>query len=332
MHVWPDVDPELPMAQSNLMINVKAADPRDWRKWLVYQRERFPLLAHGPLVAAFSFSAVTLSSVLRGAESLPSIGQYIGAFIGSLGFFMLLRLADEFKDNAEDTKYRPYRAVPRGLVTLAELRTIAFVIMGIQLLVSLILEPRLLGPLLLTWAYLWLMYREFFVPAWLKSHPFTYMWTHMLIMPLIDIYTSACDWMVVGTTVPPGLKWFLLASFFNGMVIEIGRKIRAPEQEEAGVDSYTHLWGIPLAMGAWLLAQLLTLLTALPAAHAVSSLTPFAVGMGFMLFISAQQSYYFFKTPTPKLAKFFEVQSGAWTLGLYLGLGLLSLTMREYVT
>jgi 4-hydroxybenzoate polyprenyltransferase len=36
---------------------------------------------------------------------------------------------------------------------------------------------------------------------------------------------------------PAGLFWFLAASFCNGVVIEIGRKIRAPAQEEEGVDA-----------------------------------------------------------------------------------------------
>ena len=35
------------------------ATPRrgHWLRWWIYQRERFPLLGHGPLIAAFSFSA-----------------------------------------------------------------------------------------------------------------------------------------------------------------------------------------------------------------------------------------------------------------------------------
>ena len=36
-------------------------------------------------------------------------------------FFLQLRIADEFKDFAEDSRFRPYRPVPRGLVTLTEL-------------------------------------------------------------------------------------------------------------------------------------------------------------------------------------------------------------------
>lgn len=305
-----------------------SADPRDWRRWIVYQRERFPLLQHGPLVAAFSFSAVTLSWVLRPDAELPSFGQYLGAFMGSLGFFMLLRIADEFKDNADDTKFRPYRAVPRGLVTLSELRGVALGIMVIQLFIPVMLSPMLVGPLLLTWGYLWLMYREFFVPDWLKKHPFTYMWTHMLIMPLIDIYTSSCEWLVAGDQVPHGLEWFLWASFFNGMVIEIGRKLRSPEQEETGVDSYTQLWGAPLAVGAWMVAMLLTLLTALGAASAADAVSGVAIVLSLLMVLVAVNSVRFLQTRDGAVAKRFEMLAGVWTLTLYLSLGVLPLWNR----
>ena len=50
----------------------------------------------------------------------------------------------------------------------------------------------------------------------------------MLIMPLIDFYATACDWLTAGVLCRTGSSG-VLASYFNGIVIEIGRKIRAPE-------------------------------------------------------------------------------------------------------
>jgi hypothetical protein len=37
----------------------------------MYQRERFPVFAHAPLIAAFSLSAVSYSGLIRGARGLP---------------------------------------------------------------------------------------------------------------------------------------------------------------------------------------------------------------------------------------------------------------------
>ena len=44
-------------------------------RWWVYQRERFPILAHGPLIATMSFAAVGVSCLLRGGTGLPVPGR-----------------------------------------------------------------------------------------------------------------------------------------------------------------------------------------------------------------------------------------------------------------
>jgi 4-hydroxybenzoate polyprenyltransferase len=164
-------------------------------KWWTYQKERFPVFAHGLLIAAFSFSAVSFSVLLRGSHTLPDWPSLLVAFLNSFFAFLQLRIADEFKDIDEDTRYRPYRPVPRGLVTLRELGWLGLGTAVIQLLMALALLPPLVILLLLIWAYLALMSREFFAREWLKARPFTYLWTHMLIMPLIDFYATACDWL-----------------------------------------------------------------------------------------------------------------------------------------
>src|ERR1043166_1055778 len=151
-------------------------------RWWIYQRERFPIFAHGPLIAAFSASAVSYSALLRGANAAPAAASYIVAFFVSLGSFVLLRIADEFKDAEEDARFRPYRPVPRGLVTLRELAQVGVGIACVQLALAGWLSfvggklerettgfaviaawnLRLVGLLFVTWTYFALMSREFF--------------------------------------------------------------------------------------------------------------------------------------------------------------------------
>lgn len=297
-------------------------------RWWVYQRERFPILGHGPLIGAFSFCAVSFSSVLRGRAALPGAGAMLVAFVSAFLFFLQLRIADEFKDREEDARYRPYRPVPRGLVTLRELGVFGGVAALIQLGLGLWLQTSLVGVLLLTWAYLALMSKEFFVREWLKARPITYMWTHMLIMPLIDLYSTACDWLVAGAGPPPGLSWFLVVSFFNGIVIEIGRKIRAPEDEEPGVETYTFVWGRRNAVLAWLGALLATALSALMAASLIGLTAVMAVMLGALFASAAAMACSFLRRPTSLRATHFESVSGAWTLLMYLGLGGVPLLLR----
>ncbi|HEY1376538.1 MAG TPA: UbiA family prenyltransferase, partial [Gemmataceae bacterium] len=186
-------------------------------RWWVYQRERFPVLAHGPLVAAFSLSAVSFSRLLRGQHTLPGAKATFVAFATALLFFLQLRIADEFKDFEEDSKYRPYRAVPRGLVSLRELGVLGAITAAIQALLAVWLEPSLLIVLAVAWTYLALMSKEFFVGEWLKRRHVLYLVSHMMIMPLVDLYATACDWWADGAHAPPGLIWFLIVSYFNGV-------------------------------------------------------------------------------------------------------------------
>jgi len=302
----------------------------DGTRWITYQRERFPLAAHAPLVAAFSFSAVSFSSVLRDRAAGPPSSSAIVAFVTSLAFFLQLRIADEFKDASEDARFRPYRPVPRGLVTLAELGTIGVAAAVLQAGLALWLAPSLLVLLLPTWLYLWLMTHEFFVPRWLRAHPVVYMATHMLIVPFVDFYATACDWWVAGLRTPPaGLAWFLVVSFCNGLVIELGRKMRAPEDEEVGVETYSALWGPAGAALAWLAALVAAAACAVVTAIPLRTAIPLGVALAGLLGACATTARRFAAAPARADGRKFEALSWVWTVSMYLTLGVLPLVMQQ---
>ena len=298
-------------------------------RWWTYQRERFPVLAHGPLIAAFSFSAVSFSWLLRSDAGWPSWRSAVAAFVTCFLFFLQLRIADEFKDFEEDSRFRPYRPVPRGLISLRELG-ILFVIAGVvQLAFALWLAPRMVLLLLVPWIYLAGMSKEFFARDWLKARPITYLWTHMLIMPLVDFYATGCDWLGHHANPPDGLFWFLAASFFNGIVIEIGRKIRAPMDEETGVQTYSVLWGRPRAVSVWLAMLALTAACACLAAWRIGFAWPVATTLGALLGLALVASRRFLRRATAGSGRRFETLAGIWTLALYLSLGLAPLLWRN---
>jgi 4-hydroxybenzoate polyprenyltransferase len=291
-------------------------------RWIAYQRERFPLAAHAPLVAAFSASAVCFSSLARGHVAMPRVSSLAVAFATSLLFFLQLRIADEIKDAAEDARFRPYRPVPRGLVTLAELRAIGLGAAGLQLALALWLEPTLVRLLLLPWAWLLLMSREFFVPAWLRAHPVLYMTSHMVVLPLIDLYATACDWRVAGAPfAPAGLAWFLIVSYLNGIVVEIGRKTRAPIDEEPGVDTYSALWGARRATQAWLLAVTATATAAWIASARIGAEHLAVVVLGLLVAGCVIVALRFVADARAGAGRALEVMAGVWTLMMYVGLG-----------
>jgi 4-hydroxybenzoate polyprenyltransferase len=291
------------------------------RRWWTYQRERFPLAANGILIAAFSYSALCYSALLRDDLALPGGHGALVAFTSVLLFFLQLRIADEHKDAEDDARYRPYRPVPRGLVTLRELAAVAWAGAVLQAVAVLSLDPGLILPLALAWAYLGLMSREFFAGAWLRTRPVAYMASHMVIMPLIDLFATACDWLPPDDWPGPGLAWFLAASYANGMVLELGRKIRAPAEEEPGVETYTALWGMGRATRAWLAALAASAVCALAAAALIGFALPVAILLATLLLAATATGRAFRKAPSRRQSARIEHLSGLWTLALYLGLG-----------
>jgi UbiA prenyltransferase family len=301
---------------------------RPAHRWWIYQRERFPVAAHGALIAAFSFSAVSFSSLLRNHPGFPSAASIFTAFATAFILFLQLRIADEFKDFDEDFRYQPERPVPRGLVKLRELGVIAVAGAVLQLVCALSLAPSLVFLLILTWAYLGLMTREFFVRAWIRERPITYLWSHMLIIPLADFYATACDWRGAGVAPPSGLFWFISVSFFNGVVLEIGRKIRAPGEEKDGVRTYSRLWGRLQAVLAWLGALLISAICAALASAKIGFLQPLTIILGLLLSIAAFLAWRFLSSSSRTGAKLLEHFSGLWTLMMYLSLGAMPLLWR----
>jgi 4-hydroxybenzoate polyprenyltransferase len=298
-------------------------------RWWIYQRERFPLLGHGPLILAFSFCAVSFSSHLRGA-SWPELGAVIVAFVSSLLFFLQLRIADEFKDAEEDARWRPYRPVPRGLVRLRELGWLFVAAAVVQLVLAWWWSPTQIVVLAIAWIYLAAMSVEFGCRTWLKRHPIIYLWSHMFIMPLVDLYATACDWVPHMNQPPAGLLFFLAASLTNGVVIELGRKIRSPADEEPGVETYSVLWGTRRAVLVWWLMVVTT--TVLATLAAVEAQATWLVGstLSVGVLMIGLISWWFLRRLHPGDGKRIELAAGLWTLLLYGGLGILP-QLQEYL-
>jgi 4-hydroxybenzoate polyprenyltransferase len=297
-------------------------------RWWIYQRERFPLVAHGILIAVFSLSAISYSALLRTGSARVGPLAMVVAFLTAFLFFWQLRVLDEFKDYEEDVTYRSYRPVPRGVVTLRELGWLGLVAGLVQLALAWWLHPPLAALLIVAWLFLALMRAEFFVPGWLRSRPLVYMGSHMVIVPLIALYAAACDWFVAEPGPPRGLGWFLLAAFFNGIVVELGRKIRAPEDEEPGVPTYSVAWGVATAVSVWLLALGAGVVCALLAASLVAFTGAAALVLTPSVAIAVGAAWAFVHRPHKAGAHRIEIVSGIWCLVTYLILGPAQLVLR----
>jgi 4-hydroxybenzoate polyprenyltransferase len=227
------------------------------RLW-TYQAERFPLVKTVPLLVVFSASSVNVSAFLAGRD-LPGWGAYAAAFVVALLLFFQLRVCDEIKDQEIDATYRPERPIPRGLVSLSLISGLGIATVPIAALATWAHAPAALWLLALVWIWLLAMTAEFGVSRWLTARPAIYLVSHMAIMPLIDLLLTGMEW-VPGGGAAAALVLFLGLSFANGCVLEIGRKIWAPESEREGVDTYSQSWGISRSVTVWSLCIVAALL------------------------------------------------------------------------
>lgn len=296
-------------------------EPSIIKRFWQYQKERFSFFQNGLMITVFTFSAASYSIISRGGRGfIPPLHFLVGALTSFLFFFML-RVFDEFKDADDDARFRPYRPVPRGLITLGELGWIGLIAVLLQIIFNLLTMPMMLLPALIVLLYMGFMRVEFFISGWLRKHPIAYMLSHMLIMPLIDFYTTGLDWINRRHTPSDGLWFFLLVTFFNGMVIEIGRKIRSREAEETGVETYSSLWGARQAALVWLSIMTLTFVLANIAAFIAGfglTALPFLI---LILLACSVPALMFLRRLDQSWAAKIELAAGMWTMGMYLILG-----------
>ncbi|MEP5758225.1 MAG: UbiA family prenyltransferase [Litoreibacter sp.] len=278
-----------------------------------------------PLLACFSAASITLSAVLSGRQ-LPNVSAYVIGFLLVFLLFFQMRVADEVKDGDDDAKYRPERPIPRGLVTLRLIVSLGLMTIPLGVILALIHGSGLIWLLLLTWGWLVAMTFEFGAPAWLKARPVLYLLSHMAIMPLIDLLLTGIEWLPHGAAAS-ALWLFIALSFSNGCVLEIGRKLWAPENERVGVDTHSALWGPKRAAGIWLVfvgisAGLLT---------AVGIATGFALAFGFIsalgFAICGYTARNYAAHPSPKAEKQIDTLAGLWVFGCYATAGFLPLAL-----
>jgi 4-hydroxybenzoate polyprenyltransferase len=292
-----------------------------FRKWYHYQKERFPILAHGILIFAFGFSAISYALMCNGEKSFISYKIFFPGIIVIFTLFLLLRILDEFKDAADDKMYRPHLPVPRGLIKLKELKVLGILLLVIQLLIHLLVFPKMIFLYVIVLVYLSLMTKEFFIADWLRKHQFWYVTSHMMIIPFIDIYASGLYWYQ-GNRVPPnGLLFFFGVSFFNGLVLEIGRKIKAPDEEALGVSTYSSMLGPIKAVFLWLVVLLTTYCISLKASSYTGNFTLSLVPLSIVLCICLFPAILYFFKPKSQYGKMIEYASGLWTIVMYLSLG-----------
>jgi len=214
------------------------------RRLSAYLAERFPVLGHGLLIVAYYSSNQFLARALTdpGRPMHYDMTSLLGA-VTLFCFFLHLRVFDEHKDYSEDVIHHPDRVLQRGLITLRDLKVVGGIAIAVEITLSAVRGLPALAAWGIVFVFSLLMLKEFFVRDWLKRHFLVYATSHMLLMPLLSLMvfsfaTGRWPWEAPG--------WYFVYSwvgFFVTFNWEVSRKIRAPEDEREGVETYTRIFG-----------------------------------------------------------------------------------------
>jgi len=196
------------MSQNN--INSKKSIVQNIKNFKIYLNERFPLGKNSFFVLIFTLSGYIFTGLLYNSKIIkPTLSKevnrvllfwdkeidkvpiiwykFLPLFIIIFMFFFQLRITDEFKDYEEDLKYRPYRPVQRGVISLKALGKIGIATIIIQIILAHVINPKLIYFMLLVWFYMFLMTKEFFIKNWLTERILIYALSHVVIMIFITL-------------------------------------------------------------------------------------------------------------------------------------------------
>ena len=265
--------------------------------------------------------------------------KIVALFIIIFMFFLQLRITDEFKDYEEDLKYRAYRPVQRGVITLKALGKIGIATVIIQIILAYIIDFKIIYFMIIVWFYMFLMAKEFFIKEWLTKRILIYALSHVVIMIFITlVIVNATQYIVLGEAenifkfvalqryrhnIDIALIPLFTLNYLNGIVLEIGRKTRRADEEEHGVQTYSKLWGKKKAV------VILSLLFAVEYFLVILGLSytyeKYFLFSGLVLLIILIISIYFMIKFLKKdlSGKIVESVSGLWIVFSSMGLGLL---------
>ena len=330
--------------------NSKKSMIQNIKNFKIYLNERFPLGKNSIFVLIFTLSGYIYTGLLYNSKIINQIfskeikvpmpwHKIVALFIIIFMFFLQLRITDEFKDYEEDLKYRAYRPVQRGVVTLKALGKIGIATVIIQIILAYIIDFKIIYFMIIVWFYMFLMAKEFFIKEWLTKRILIYALSHVVIMIFITlVIVNATQYIVLGEAENifkfVALQWYrhnidialiplFTLNYLNGIVLEIGRKTRRADEEEHGVQTYSKLWGKKKA------AVILSLLFAVEYFLVILGLSytyeKYFLFSGLVLLIILIISIYFMIKFLKKdlSGKIVESVSGLWIVFSSMGLGLL---------
>lgn len=191
--------------------------------WITYFKERSPIVPLLVMSVGIGLSGEALAH--HKPEALPTVASIFALML----FFFLARLMDEKKDFAKDQIAHPQRPLPRGLLTVAQVERaiggVAIFALAMSVVFGALFGLAAGALYAVTTAYLWLMYREFYVGHALAEHPVYYAITHQIvIIPLYGFTVSVVSHDFAAPFSRLAVGYYVANLGFN-MAYEVSRKL-----------------------------------------------------------------------------------------------------------
>ncbi len=222
----------------------------------VYFAEMYPLPRRALLAAllALGFTRVLLRAQARPFDLLCAASLRAAAAVFTL--MLILRLMDELKDLDVDRQLFPSRPLPSLRVRPSDVAAcLALSVLAWFALHAGLGRAALSASAVLVYALL--MFRWFFVRAYLRPRLLATLATHTPVVPLLLLHLA----LLADVTAPHAAPWraarvaVLVVQFWSAVVAwEIARKIRSAEEEDEYV-TYSRLLGRRGAVALAFLAQ-----------------------------------------------------------------------------
>ena len=284
-----------------------------FKRWYTYQKERFPVVIYGLYIFSIVFAIFCYSNYIECVDK-PNFILLIPMFVFAFLQFLMVRIVDEFKDYEDDSKYRPYRPVPRGLITLKELKVLFVICLLIQIALALVLNIQNLILLVLFWMFFFCFSKDFFIKKYLDEHILVTVLVDELLVALLGLYIST---FVTGT-INPMMTIILIMVYLVSWIVEVARKVRCKEDEEKGVNTYTAVLGIGKTIFVLFVTQ--TLLMLLQVSVLGMKHLPWIL---VLYTITDIINIVFAEKKTRKYAKLVELMANIFIVVTYLSMGLL---------
>lgn len=203
------------------------------KAFIQFTNERFDPATHIIMIALF----VLFHLAMGGAIGLFGNPKSLWGLIFCLSFFFKLRLYDELKDYKTDLINNPMRPLPRGLLTLKDVRLAIVATFALEFLLTINETGYTKIFTLIAWFYSLLMYKEFFLSKFLEDKLTTYALTHTFVVFFLSLRTFS-----VFTDTPLNFWQSSLSCYFCFNVFEFGRKTFTLTEEKK-VQTYSNIFG-----------------------------------------------------------------------------------------